>query len=313
MEEESPKIDANDYSRFDVSDSDDEQQTNESAATPSFASPELFHENLHKSLSLKENGNAAFKANDLAEAKKHYEEAISLLKPLKEVPEIHPEIPLEKMTEMKSTYISVLSNSCMVSFKEENWSHVIRTSNEVLLEESENVKALYRRSVAQHRIGNFEDSKAGLTRVIEIDAANKAAKKELVDVIKAIKEKKQREKANLSAAFSGGGMYSDREEERQRKIRKAQEEEDRLQDEWIQDKLKRRNEGDDEEISFDDWKKKRQEAADAEKKRIEAEEKAKRKAAAAAKAPAKKPKTTSTTKPSADNDDDVYDEEDRYK
>jgi tetratricopeptide (TPR) repeat protein len=326
MSGDSPaKKDANDYSRFENM-SDDESDIEASIPTSDEESdrepsPQTFHENLVKSMSLKESGNSAFKLNNLEEAMRHYEEAIELLKPLKKVRTPHPEIPHEKFTEMKATYVSVLSNSCMVSFKEERWTHVISTSNEVLLEEEHNVKALYRRSVAHHRTGYLEESKEGLTKVIELDASNAAAKKELIEVIKSIKEKKQRERASLSSAFSNGSMYSDREAERQKKLRKAQEEEDRLQDEWIKDKLKRRKEGDDEEISFDDWKKKKQKAAEDEKKRIEKEEKAKRKAAASSSATAGSSSSSSSgsankakkaiVKKDDGDDEDVYDEEDK--
>lgn len=312
------KKDANDYSRFDFSDDDSEVEasipTSDDSESERDLSPQAFHENLAKSLSLKETGNSAFKSNNLEDAMKHYEEAIKLLKPFRRVSTPHPEIPLDKITEMKSVYVSVLSNSCMVSFKEEKWSQVISLSNEVLLEEADNVKALYRRSVAHHRTGYLEESKEGLAKVIELDASNAAAKKELIEVIKSIKEKKQKDRANLSGAFSSGSMYSDREAERQRKIRKAQEEEERLQDEWIKDKLKRRKEGDDDEISFDDWKKKRQKSVDDEKKRIEKEEKAKRKAANTTSTSggiSAKKKVAPVKKENEDDDDDVYDEEDK--
>ena len=248
------KKDANDYSRFNFSDDDDDDAMSPSPP-PTLIDLPTFHENLHRAIQLKEAGNAAFKLSNLDTAKQNYDEALLLLKPLRGAASTHLEITADKRTELNSTFISVLSNKGIVLFKEEKWTEVIPAADEVLSSEPDNIKALYRRSVAHHRTGYFEESKIGLSRVLELDESNKPAKKELIDVLKAIKEKKQREKASMSSAFSSGSMYSDKEAERLRKIRLAQEEEERLQDEWIQDKLKRRKEGEEEEISFENWKK----------------------------------------------------------
>jgi tetratricopeptide (TPR) repeat protein len=303
--------DANDYSRFEnVSDSDDEQIVPETQR-------EIlsFHESYFRCQGLKENGNAAFKENNFLSAKLHYEEALEILKPHKGVTPLGDVTP-EKVQEFQSLYLSLHANTSMVHFKEENWSLVIKSTEEILSQEPENVKALYRRAVAHHRLGNIEEAKDGLSTVLALDAANAAAKKELVEVTKALKEQKRKEKSAMSGMFSGGSIYSDREEERQRKIRKEKEAEDRLHDQYLQEKLKKRGEGLPEsevEISFDEWKKakkKREEEAKKEEEKRQEEERKKRQVEKDS--TRKKQKTAAPRPGPADGGEVEYDEEDRY-
>ena len=99
------------------------------------------------------------------------------------------------------------------------------------------MKTLYRRSIALHREGDLEPSRLGLLKTLELDPNNVAAKKELADVVKSIKEKKSKEK---TAYTSMSVHIQDREKERQQKVQKEEEARLKDQDEWTKSKLKRR-------------------------------------------------------------------------
>ena len=304
-----PRGDANDYSRFeDIAGSDDE--SDEPASTPP---REIlsFHESFYRSQNLKEMGNAAFKESNFLLAKRHYEEALEIIRPHKETTPVNDITP-DKVQEMKSLVISLYGNTSMVHLKEENWSEVIKSTGEILKDEPANVKALYRRAVAYHRTGGYEESKESLNLVLSVDASNVAAKKELAEVLKSIKEQKQKEKNAMAGMFSGGSIYGDREEERQRKIRREKEAEEKLHDEYLQEKLKKRNEGLPEsevEISFDDWKKDRKKREEEEKKKAEEKSKEERKKRESTR---KKQKTTPGSVSTRNEDGVEYDEEDRF-
>jgi tetratricopeptide (TPR) repeat protein len=313
---ERQQLDANDYSRFDnVSDSDDEQAGGEGPETQREVLS--LQESCFRCQGLKEKGNAAFKENNFLSARLHYEEALEILKPHKGVAPVGETTP-EKVQEFQSLYLSLYANTSMVHLKEESWGLVIKSTEEILTQEPDNVKALYRRAVAHHRMGNFEQSKEGLNAVLALDAANAAAKKELVEVTKALKEQKRKEKSAMSGMFSGGSIYGDREEERQRKIRKEKEAEERLHDEYLQEKLKKRGEGLPEsevEISFGEWKKaKKKREEDAKKEEEKKQEEERKKRQGDRESIRKKQKTAGPkARPAEGSNGDVeYDEEDRY-
>ena len=70
-----------------------------------------------------------------------------------------------------------------------------------------------------HKLGYFDEAKFDLEKVIELDAGNAAAKKELAVVAKSVKEKKAKDKAAFSGMFSGKSMYDDREKEMEDRLR----------------------------------------------------------------------------------------------
>lgn len=161
--------------------------------------------------------------------------------------------------------------------------------------------------VAQHHLNCLEESKESLARALELDPSNAPAKKELLAVNKDIKAKKQKEKTALAGAFSSGSMYDDKEKERQLRLRKAREEEERMQDEYVKSKLKRRQEGK-EEQTFEEFKDELKKEEELKKKEQEERDKKKQKLASSSipkpvkKAPA----------PSSDSDsEEEYDEEEQ--
>lgn len=292
------KFDANDYSRFDgMSDDDDDDST----LNQSPKSTLTLQEALSKSSILKDSGNAFFKSNNFSSAKESYNEAIKLL-------DDHKGKSISELGDhyegMKNVLVSLYGNMGMVMFKEENWVEVVKNSNDVLRYDSSNVKALYRRSVSYHRTGRYEESKLDLQRVLELDPTNSAAKKELVDVHKSIKDHQRKEKQSFTGMFSKGSMYEDKEKERLAKQKADEIARQQEQDDYVKSRMDRRERGLSEQ-TFDEWKKERDDEAKEAKKRREQEEK---KSTSSSKE--KKPTHSSKPKKSSESGSAEYDEED---
>ena len=145
---------------------------------------------------------------------------------------------------------------------------------QVLKYDPSNVKALYRRSLAQRKDGDLEASRLGLLRAVELQrgpgSSSGAAAKELAEVTRELKEKTAREKARMAGMFGGGAggdMYADKERERVAKAKKAEHARLAEMDEWTKSKLQRRASGGRlEEQTFEAWKKERDEAVAAAEK-----------------------------------------------
>ena len=260
-----------------------------------------FEECLNQAMSLKEAGNEAFKNKDLPTAQKCYQDGIELLKPHKDLGGPSDDVTEEQYTSMINTFVGVQGNLCLLYFKQESWSEVVQSSADVLKYDAKNVKALYRKGVALHNLSSLDESKDCLSRALEIDPENAPAKKALVAVSKDIKAKKQKEKAALAGAFSSGSMYEDKAKERERKQRLEREAEEKLQDDYIKEKLKRREEGK-EEQTFDEYKAERKKEEERQKKEMEEEKK--KKSQPVSKAPKKSP-------PPTEDSEDEYDEEEQ--
>ncbi len=261
--------DANDYSRFDnVDDSDDEDKKDKGAAASDALS---CAEAMNLANIMKDVGNTSFKEGKIKEALESYSEANNALTKLSDLD--------KKTSDVKSLLISLNGNKAMCYVKQQDWSAAKASASEVLKLDSNNLKALYRRGLAHHKVAALDEAKADLTKVISLDSTNAPAKKELLEVEKAIKAYAKKERAAMAGMFGGKSMYEDKEKERLAKIRKEEEKEAKLKDDWTKDKMSRRSKGA-EELSFDDYKKEiekeAKEKADEEKKRQEAAKKATR-------------------------------------
>jgi tetratricopeptide (TPR) repeat protein len=305
-EEQNQSYDANDYSRFDdVSDDDDDVL----GATTNTDTLLTLQESLSKASILKDSGNTAFKSNQYSVAKKHYEDAVKLLDKhkSKSVSELGP----EHHEAMTSILVSLHGNIGMVMLKEENWNGVIKSSTEVLTHDGDNVKALYRRSVAYHKTCRFNESKSELMRVLALDPSNTAAKKELVELNKSIKEQQQREKQAFNGMFSKGSMYEDKEQERQAKIRADEIARQKEQDDYVKSRLDRREKGLSEQ-TFDEWKKEKSEMEKKEKSEKEKSSKPSSSSPSSSTTTSRGPKKSPTRKSGGSaGSDDEYDAEDQ--
>ena len=178
--------DANDYSRFDnVDDSDDEKSTelekNNNKMKSAAADDALpLAEAINLANVMKDVGNTSFKGGLLKEALSSYTEAADALTKLSDTD--------KKIDEVNSLLISLNGNKAMCYVKQSSWSSAKASAAAVLALDANNVKALYRRGLAFHKLAALDDAKSDLAKVLTLDAANAAAKKELLAVEAAIKE-----------------------------------------------------------------------------------------------------------------------------
>lgn len=222
----------------------------------------------------KDAGNSAFKRDDYKEAGERYGHGISVLDKYQKGQEkgSHDD-------DVVSLLSSLHGNNAMVLMKLENWNSAIVSATAVLKLEKNNIKALFRRGCSYHRVGLLEESRTDLSQLLELEATNTAAVKELAQVLKSMKDLKQKEKAAFSNMFKKN-IYGDKEAERIAKEKREEIQREKENDEWIKSKLARRSAGK-EELSFDDWKKEKKESEEKKiKDRKDADEKLEKEKAA---------------------------------
>ncbi len=251
-------------------------------------------------------GNTSFKAGDNKSALESYKEATAALNKLKKDD--------KEDSQVKTLLISLNGNMTMTLIKNGDWLAAKETASAVLALDAKNIKALYRRGCAYHKMDALDEAQSDLNKVLSLDDTNAAAKKELALVKKAAKDFEKKESAVFKSAgrsmFGGKDMYADKEKERLVKIRKEEERQSKLKDDWTQDKMARRHRGE-EELDFEAYKKEREEKEAADKKAKEEEDKKKKKEAAPPRpAPTGKAPTPSKKKP-AEDEDESDDEETR--
>ena len=81
--------------------------------------------------------------------------------------------------------------------------------------EPENVKGLFRRGLSYLSIKEYEKAKADFERVIQLDPGNKAAKVELANTVKAMKDYRERERRLYGNMFN---LFAERDREREQKL-----------------------------------------------------------------------------------------------
>jgi hypothetical protein len=266
VEQASKEKDANDYSRFkDIADSDDEEDSKKEEVKISIDMA------LKQACALKDEGNYCFKNNELKNAKDKYAAGVLLFKDFKEKKVSAGELTQTQYDEMSLLLVSLYGNLAMIMIKEENWTKALTLSNDVLKFDPNNTKAIFRRVISLFRSFQLDEAKFAFNKCLEIDPSNSAAKKELSDVLKALKEHQKKEKLAFASIFDKS-LYKDKEVEKAEKIRKELLAKEKLQDEWTKSKLSRREKGL-EEQTFDEWKKEKDDL----KKKEEEEQKEKKK------------------------------------
>jgi len=193
--------------------------------------------------SLKDVGNAALTAGQHDACLPHYNKGIKLLEGLLEIgpPEIEPEEQLQAST----LYVSLNLNKAQAHLKLDDGVEAAKAASSVLRVDTKNVKAFYRRALASQKQGNLEEAKEDLTKLLEVDSQNKAARQELVQIREKIKAQKAAEKQRMANLFNGDSFY---------KAEHAKHEMDL--EEWKREQEKRKADGEEEQI-FEDWKKAR--------------------------------------------------------
>lgn len=235
------KVDANDYSRFkDIDDSDEELESKSN--DPSKTIVNLVERMLEAHQS-KEKGNDLFKQNDLAGAKSAYEDALNKVSDYNEAKAIGTITDAQLQSEVRNLVLSLRGNLAMVASKESSFSQAITQSTLALKIDPNHVKSLYRRGSARAKLLEYEEAKDDLKRALELEPTNAAAKKELAEVLKALKEHKAKSKNAFGSIFSKGSVYDDKEAERRRKEQARIEAKMAEEAAWQQDNAKRLEEG----------------------------------------------------------------------
>lgn len=279
--------------------SDDTSTTGSEDSDADISPTEDLTELVINATTLKDEGNAHFKAGDFDKAVQSYRKGANRLKPLNKNNTGDEQV--------KALLLSLQNNLSMVYFKLNKTKLSRDVATRVLKIDSTNVKALYRRAVAHRKMGDLEKARDDLKEAMKSDTDNVAVKKELASVKKELIDHKQKQKKALSTAFSknSGSLYGDKELEKQRKLeeeRRKKEEEEKAREkrkkEW-EDECVSRMAKNEEAISFDDWEKEQKEKAKKQKKEEAKKREQERKARAAAREAA-----AASKKAGSDSDDD---------
>jgi len=256
------------------------------------ATTQPLSEALPLAASAKAAGNDAFKNDDLEGAMARYDEGVAALAGHAAAGD----------ADVRALLLSLHSNRAMVSFKKSQWAHAVACCDAALRCEADNVKALFRRGASHAKLGALDEAKADLSRALSLDGSNAAAAKELAEVLKRLKERKENDKKAFSGAFSKS-LYGDREAERKAKARREEEQRAKEQDEWTKSKLDRRSKGL-EEQTFEEWKKERDAA-----RKEEEEEAAAKAREQATPASEQKAKPKAAEEKAEEEDEEEYDAE----
>jgi len=153
---------------------------------------------------IKAAGNAQFKAQCADDALECYQGALGFLEKVKDWST--SDIPTSDVRELR---ISLYLNMAACQLQQENWPECIESTEKVLTIQGKNLKALYRRGVANARLGRLTKAKEDLTYVAKNDLKNKQAREELAAVKTQIKQAKLEEKERMKGMFEGKSVYSD--------------------------------------------------------------------------------------------------------
>lgn len=258
------KVDANDYSRFnDIDDSDEELESKMNDPSKTI---ENLVERLLEAHQCKEKGNELFKQNDLAGAKAAYEDALNKVSDYNEARAIDTIADGQLQAEVRNLVLSLRGNLAMVATKESSFSQAVTQCSLALKIDPNHVKSLFRRGAARAKLLEYDEAKEDLKRAVELEPTNAAAKKELAEVLKALKEHKAKAKSAFGSIFSKGSVYDDKEAERRRKEQARIEAKMAEEAAWKENNAKRLEDGLGER-SLDDYRtaKKAEEKAAADK------------------------------------------------
>lgn len=266
------------------------------------ASPKAADELLLEATALKDQGNAHFAAAELDDAARCYRRGTNKLKKL------NPGNSGD--AQVQGLLISLQTNLSTVCFKQNKYAASRNVATKVLDIDASNVKALYRRAVANRKTGDTDEAIADLRRAAKLDPANVAVKKEWAAAKKELERAKKTQKAAFQKAFSKSGssfLYNDKQDEENLKIverERAEKEKEQLlkkrKMEW-EDACVKRLVNNELAVSFDEWEAEQTLQAEAEQKVRDEQDKRHRQERKTAQAAARK---LSQSQESDDSDDD---------
>jgi tetratricopeptide (TPR) repeat protein len=112
----------------------------------------------------KEKANQSFKAGATKDAREAYSKAIGYLDSIS-----HRTLQEEGVrAQAQMVRLALLLNLAAVALKQEEWASALDSCNQVLSKDSDNMKALYRRGIAQSHLGAPEASLADLRQALQV-------------------------------------------------------------------------------------------------------------------------------------------------
>ena len=175
----------------------------------------------------KQEGTSLFQSSDFQQALHKYEEALTLFRWVKnrndkwrnagiedddltvETVELTPEA-IEMM-------VSLYLNIALCNIKLTNWSEAVQACDEALILDSNNVKALYRKSLALtlpagSDLDDYRTAITLLNKALEIEPQNQVVRQKLIEFKKFLKEQKIKSKETFHSFFKKPA-YADAEPE----------------------------------------------------------------------------------------------------
>lgn len=264
---------------------------------------------LLEAATLKDQGNTHFKEQQLDDAARCYRRGTNKVKKLNKNNAGDDQV--------KALLISLQTNLSMVSFKQGKYRVSGSVATKVLEIDATNVKALYRRAVANRKTGDTEKCLKDLRAAAKLDPKNIAVKKELVAAKKELEQAKQSQKKALQKAFGGksGGssfLYNDKEaalkrkeEEREEVRKEAVEFEKKRKLQW-EDEVVKRMANSEPAVSFVEWQKEEKDKQEAVRKELDEAEEQNEKDRRVAREESRKARESSKNDDSdADSDDEL--------
>jgi peptidylprolyl isomerase len=164
-------------------------------------------EKIEAATDLKNKGNALFKDGNYDDAAIQYVEAMTYLDD-----DLTVEGDEETTKLGNEVFTTCHLNAAMCYLKMEKWFEAISTCSFVLEQDENNVKALFRRGMANMHYKDFVQSKRDLVKAAKLDPKNKAIRAEYKKLQKAIEKDKNQAKQLYGNMFSKLNFYDDKKD-----------------------------------------------------------------------------------------------------
>mmetsp|Transcript_111 Transcript_111/g.145 ORF Transcript_111/g.145 Transcript_111/m.145 type:complete len:350 (+) Transcript_111:31-1080(+) len=160
---------------------------------PDFPEDSASADRLAAASDLKNSANDSFKAGQIATAIARYERALRYLPNKAEME--------DKAKEIDELRTSLNLNLAASYIKESNWTQALEAAENVLENNENNVKALFRSGQAYLGMGDYDKAKEKLNKAAKAEPADKAIQAELRKIKQHEEEEKKKEKALFSKMF----------------------------------------------------------------------------------------------------------------
>mmetsp|Transcript_43141 Transcript_43141/g.94010 ORF Transcript_43141/g.94010 Transcript_43141/m.94010 type:complete len:555 (-) Transcript_43141:97-1761(-) len=160
-------------------------------------SPEKLREVFEKAVATREAGNAKFKAQDKAGAKKDYRQALALLRHAEASEEV------ELKAELKAVRVPVLLNLalCCLGSEPPEAFQALEMCEEVLDLEPENAKAIYRKAKALVELDELKEAEWELVRACKLMPKDASVRRDLEQLRQRMRDGKEKEKKTFEGLF----------------------------------------------------------------------------------------------------------------